>query len=70
MAAAALQYALSAQVHLGRRAVIELDEVPVWFVGRVERNTHRWVFFVSIVEEQPVIAAEQPGLRGEPCGGE
>ncbi|WP_343709668.1 hypothetical protein [Mycobacterium sp.] len=69
MAAAALQHLLASQVYLGRGAVVELDEVPMRFIGLVQRDTHWWVFFVSVVEEQPVIGAEQTCLRGEPGGG-
>jgi hypothetical protein len=70
VAAASLQHLLATEVHLGRCAVIELDEVPVGLIGLLKRDTQRRVFLVSIVEEQPVITAEQTGLRGEPGGGE
>src|SRR5882757_6326405 len=49
-----LQHPLAAEIGLGRRAVVELDGKPVWLVRRRQRQSHRRIFLVTVIEELPV----------------
>ena len=66
VAATGFQHPFAAEIHLGRRAVVELDEISVGLVGRRQRHGDRRILLVAVVEEQPVIVAEQASLGGEP----
>ena len=68
VAAADLEHVFAAQIRLSGGAVIELNKEPVRFVGLRQRQCHRRILLVAIVEEQPVIIAEQAGLGGEALG--
>lgn len=59
-----LQDALAAEVHLGRRAMVELDTGPIGFVGRRQRQRHRRLFLVTVIEEYDVLGAQPAGGQG------
>ena len=55
MAATDLQHPFAAEIHLGRRAVVELNGVPVGLVGRRQRYSHRRILLVAGVEEHQIV---------------
>jgi hypothetical protein len=57
VAATDLQDPLAGEIGLGRRAVIELDAVPVGLVGRRQRHRHRRLLLVAQVQKRHVISA-------------
>jgi hypothetical protein len=59
VAAADLQHFSAGEIHLGCRAVIELDGKPIGLIGRCQLQGHRRVFFISVVEEQHIVSSEQ-----------
>jgi hypothetical protein len=61
VAATDLQHPLSGEIHLGGRAVVELDGKPVGLVGGRERHVHCRIFFVAVVEEYDIIGAKPAG---------
>ena len=59
MAATDLQYLFADEIHLGRRAVVELDGKPVGLIGGRQRQGHRRFLLISVIEEQHVVSCEQ-----------
>ena len=55
------QHLVVGEVDLGCRAVVELKEEPVGFVGRLQRHGHRRIFLVAQVEAHQIITAEAAG---------
>ena len=62
MAATDLKHPFTAQVDLGRGAMVELNMEPVGLVGFRERQRHRRLFLVASIEEYHVIGCGQAGL--------
>jgi hypothetical protein len=62
VAATDLQHPLAAEIHLGRRTVVELDAEPVGLVGLRQRQGHRWILLIAEVEKHHVIVAVVAGV--------
>ena len=59
VAATDLQYLFADEIHLRRRAMVELDGKPVRLIGRRQRQRQRRILLISVVEEQHVVSCEQ-----------
>ncbi|BBA89442.1 hypothetical protein MPSD_40690 [Mycobacterium pseudoshottsii JCM 15466] len=66
MAATDLQHALTTQISLGRRPVIQVDVASVRLVGRLQWQVHRRIFLVSPVDEHKLIGTEPTGHKRIP----
>ena len=58
VAATDLQYLFALEIHLGRRAVVELDWKPVELIGPLQRQGHRRILFVAPIHEHQIITAD------------
>ena len=66
MAATDLQYLFAAEIRLCCRAVVELDAVPVALIGRRERQPHRRILLIAVVEQKDVLRIPPAGQEGIP----
>jgi hypothetical protein len=66
VAAAHLEYPFPPQRHLRSDVMIKLDAGTIRFVFSLQRDAHRRIFFVSVVEEENFLAAETPGEKRIP----
>ena len=66
MAAADLQYLFAVEIRLRCRAVVELDAEPVGLIGRRQRQGHRRVLLVAVVEAREVFRIEPAAQKGVP----
>jgi hypothetical protein len=64
MSATDFQHPLAAEIDLGRRTVIKVDDVPVGVVGRLQRQGRRRIFFVAPADEYQIITTEVTGRDG------
>src|ERR1700761_3033381 len=61
-----LQDLFAAEIRLGRRAVVELDAVPVGLILRGQRQSQRRIFLIAPVEKGDVFVLPPAGDQGVP----
>ena len=59
VAATDLQHFFAGEIHLCRCAAVQLDGKPIGFIGRRQRQVHRRILVISVIEEQHVVLGEQ-----------